>query len=241
MKGFKCKYFILRWCWGKASNASYFFGKWSQETPVGHCGRETVKGRQQVKGASARKLTLWAPESQSLGDRKHAFTSPYSGLLLRALFLHNVLLVLLGWDPGTEVGAFHSCWCEERNMVWTIRVVQWLQDTYTHTLTHIYTCTQLHKQSHMHTHCLHIDTYKHSDMYPHVLAFTCTLLYTCAHTCAKHITLMHVPMHTITCIQSHTHHHPVTPRHTHSPTHSHRVTHTLMETECLRACCHWIL
>ena len=25
--------------------------------PVGHCGRETVKGRQQVKGASARKLT----------------------------------------------------------------------------------------------------------------------------------------------------------------------------------------
>ena len=74
---------------------------------------------------------------------------------------------------------------------------------HSHPYTHI-TCTQLLKQSHMHTYYLHIDTYKHSDMYPHVLAFTHTLLYTCAHTCAKHMTLMHVPMHTITYIQSHT-------------------------------------
>lgn len=150
--------------------------------PVGHCGRETVKGRQQVKGASARKLTLWAPGSQSMGDRReHAPTSPYSRLLLRALFLHNVLPVLYGWDLGTEVGASHSCWCEELNVVWTVRVVQWLQGTYTRILTHIYTCTQLHKQSHMHTYCLHIDTYR----------------VTCTHMCLN--------LRTHSCTRVHTH------------------------------------
>ena len=203
--------------------------------PVGHCGRETGKGSQQVKGTLARKLTLW-----------HLGLSPSRGQ--QRTYIHQSLVRAASKGIISPECPAYTAWLRSgdrpltavvfRNTAWC-RPLQWFSDFKTHTFTPLHTYTHVHP--HMHTTAYTITytytlcTHRHTQIQLHTPTCACSYIHTfthmCTHTSAKHNICMHVTMYTITCIHSYTHTmtrvHSHTYTYTQSNTQSHSHTHTL--------------